>query len=264
MKKIRIIKEGKVIMAMYDETTGNWTETSGSPSSAIPMAASTVTISKKDYASNDTNVSIDTTYNQLVLTCELEEIDRLIESPTDEDKFISPYKHAQLYATEYASFGEGSSAINGFRDMVLNGTTGYDGAVITHHYAHLLKSSVWKFNGDQYMRNDNNGQLEFLKLPLTNQNFCFLAEFGHNEPQSGQDNSVMERPDFQQYLVVSVNGNLDDSESGHRPSDTDLQNAPILAEYTGHISGGFLSPSDEDTTNYIVLSGKMYLQSAYQ
>lgn len=265
MKTIRIIKAGKQIYADYDETTGNWTEMSSTPSSSVTETASTVTIAKKDYAAADTNVSVDTTYNQLVLTCDLEEIETLFDSPTDEENIYSPYKHAQKYATEYASFGEGSSAMNGFRDMVLNGKTSYDAGYVTDHYAHLCKSSVWKFSGDQYMRNDQNGQLDFLKLPLESQNFAFLCEFAHSEPKNtGQDNSPADKPDFQRYLVISVNGNYNDDENNHRPSDSQLQAAPVIAEYTGTMSGGFLSPTDYDTTHYLVLSGKIYLQSTEQ
>jgi hypothetical protein len=36
-----------------------------------------------------------------------------------------------------------------------------------------------------------------------------------------------------------------------------LIDAIPIAEYTGNISGGVYSPSDDDTTNYMVFSGKL-------
>mgnify|MGYP003518672693 FL=1 len=59
------------------------------------------------------------------------------------------------------------------------------------------------------------------------------------------------------YIVISVNGNGDDSENGHKPTEQDLIDAFPIAEYTGNISGGVYSPTDDDTTNYMIFSGKI-------
>lgn len=58
------------------------------------------------------------------------------------------------------------------------------------------------------------------------------------------------------YLVISVNGNGKDGESEFYPNDSDLLEAIPCAEYVGNEVGGVFSPSDENTTNYIVISGK--------
>lgn len=61
------------------------------------------------------------------------------------------------------------------------------------------------------------------------------------------------------YLVISVNGNGKDGESEFYPNDSDLLEAIPCAEYVGNEVGGVFSPSDGNTTNYIVISGKMVM-----
>ena len=62
------------------------------------------------------------------------------------------------------------------------------------------------------------------------------------------------------YLVVSVNGNeVDNDETQTYPSEADIKTNIPYAVYTGNRAGGVFSPSDDGTTNYIVLSGKVIL-----
>lgn len=48
------------------------------------------------------------------------------------------------------------------------------------------------------------------------------------------------------------------------PSENDLRNAAPVAKYVGNLAGGYLSPTDNSTTNYIVISGKFIATSSYQ
>ena len=245
---------------LYNEGTGSW-QVTDERQQQISHTAYTINIGKKDYASNDTNVTIDETYNQLVLTCDLDEIETLVDSPTDEEGAYSPFVNKQKYAVEYVSWGEGSSARNGFKDMVLTGKTSYDGANIITHYAQIYLSNVWKFNGDQYIKTDHTGQLEILKKAKQQTCTAFLAEFGKTEPSSAQDNSIPKAPDMQRYLVISINGNGQDEEASARPTASQIEANIPLAEYVGNINGGFFSPADNDTTNYFIISGKMICTS---
>ena len=61
------------------------------------------------------------------------------------------------------------------------------------------------------------------------------------------------------YLFISINGNGDDTETNHSPSDQTLQNRSGMIEYIGNSSGGVFSPTDDVTTNYLVFSGKLCL-----
>lgn len=68
---------------------------------------------------------------------------------------------------------------------------------------------------------------------------------------------------MQKYLVITINGNGQD-ESGYVPTEQQIQSKAPVAEYVGNIAGGFFSPTDNDTTNYIVISGKMIATSQKQ
>ena len=77
---------------------------------------------------------------------------------------------------------------------------------------------------------------------------------------ANDDNSPTSKVNMTNYLVVSVNGNgVDNDENNTYPSVADIQKNIPYAVYTGNKAGGVFSPSDEETTNYIVLSGKVIL-----
>jgi len=59
------------------------------------------------------------------------------------------------------------------------------------------------------------------------------------------------------YIVISINGNEDDTEAGHMPTDDQLIDAMPIAVYQGNFSSGVYSPADEDTTNYLLFQGKI-------
>ena len=61
------------------------------------------------------------------------------------------------------------------------------------------------------------------------------------------------------YLVVSVNGNLIDDEATTYPQPDDLRRAAPVATWDGNAAGGIYSPSDDETKNYIVISGSIIL-----
>ena len=75
----------------------------------------------------------------------------------------------------------------------------------------------------------------------------------------GKDNSPTSKVEMTNYLVVSVNGNCDDKEATTYPNANSLKADIPRAVYNGSMTGGVFSPTDEGTTNYIVLSGKLVL-----
>lgn len=77
---------------------------------------------------------------------------------------------------------------------------------------------------------------------------------------ANDDNSPISKVNMTNYLVVSVNGNgIDNDENKTYPSVADIQKNIPYAVYNGNKAGGVFSPPDEETTNYIVLSGKVIL-----
>ena len=73
------------------------------------------------------------------------------------------------------------------------------------------------------------------------------------------DNSPTSKIDMNTYLYISINGNGDDTETNHSPSDQTIKDRSGMIEYIGNNSGGVFSPTDDITTNYLVFSGEMCL-----
>lgn len=230
-------------------------------------------MSKEDYAGSSHTISIEDVYNQLLLTCELEELEDVVSSPTDDDTIYSPFVSRQKYATEYCSFGEGTDAYNGWCDMLKTGTTTYEGAEIYNHYVQVFKSKAWTFNGDKYIDDNGNNQTNVLEQAKKGTCTCFLASFGHDKPKNAQDNSITSKIDMTNYLVIAINGHTmatdsedyEDDESDDPaniyPKEGDLRAAGTpLATYTANQAGGYMSPTDPNTTNYLIISGKIFCE----
>lgn len=95
---------------------------------------------------------------------------------------------------------------------------------------------------------------------LAKQAGAAIIAFGKVEKKTdGKDNSLTSKVEMTNYLVVSVNGNGDDKEATTYPNETSLKAGIPRAVYNGSMTGGVFSPTDEGTTNYIVLSGKLVL-----
>lgn len=231
-------------------------------------AQANVTISLDNVADCDTTVNVGEVYNQLLLTAKIEDIENVIESPLDDDLLDSPFTNKQKYLTEYSSDGEGSSAYNAFKAMTHDQRTDYDEGTITDWYVQVMRNKQWTFpmkgNTDidlvDYFGSEGTNQHA---LPIwlgTSAGAVIMALGSVKQYTSKNDNSPTSKVNMTNYLVVSVNGNgVDNDESKTYPNAESLKQNIPYAVYNGNSAGGVFSPSDEDTTNYIVLSGKMIL-----
>lgn len=227
-----------------------------------------VTIALANVADCDTTISIGDVYNQLLLTAKVEDIESVIESPLDDDLLASPYINKQKYLTEYSSDGEGKTAYNAFYDMTHDKKTTYGGGAITDWYVQVMRNKQWTF---PMKGNRDIDIVDYFGSEGTNQHA--LPDWLGQEPgaaimalgsvkinTANDDNSPTSKVNMTNYLVVSVNGNgIDNDENKTYPSVADIQKNIPYAVYTGNKAGGVFSPSDEKTTNYIVLSGKVIL-----
>ena len=231
-------------------------------------AQQAVTIALANVADCDTTISIGDVYNQLLLTAKVEDIESVIESPLDDDLLASPYINKQKYLTEYSSDGEGKTAYNAFYDMTHNKKTTYGGGAITDWYVQVMRNKQWKFpmkgNRDidivDYFGSEGANQ-HALPDWLGQEPGAAIMAFGSVKINTANDdNSPTSKVNMTNYLVVSVNGNgIDNDENKTYPSVADIEKNIPYAVYTGNKAGGVFSPSDEKTTNYIVLSGKVIL-----
>ena len=231
-------------------------------------AQQAVTIALANVADCDTTISIGDVYNQLLLTAKVEDIESVIESPLDDDLLASPYINKQKYLTEYSSDGEGKTAYNAFYDMTHDKKTTYGGGAITDWYVQVMRNKQWKF---PMKGNTDIDIVDYFGSEGTNQHA--LPDWLGQEPgaaimalgsvkinTANDDNSPTSKVNMTNYLVVSVNGNcIDNDENKTYPSVADIQKNIPYAVYNGNKAGGVFSPPDEETTNYIVLSGKVIL-----
>lgn len=227
-----------------------------------------VTISLANVADCDTTISIGDVYNQLLLTAKVEDIESVIESPLDDDLLDSPYINKQKYLTEYSSDGEGKTAYNAFYAMTHNQKTTYGAGAITDWYVQVMRNKQWTF---PMKGNTDIDIVDYFGSEGTNQHAlpdwlgqapgaAIMALGSVKMNTANDDNSPTSKVNMTNYLVVSVNGNgVDNDENKTYPSVADIQKNIPYAVYTGNKSGGVFSPPDEETTNYIVLSGKVIL-----
>lgn len=231
-------------------------------------AQQAVTIALANVADCDTTISIGDVYNQLLLTAKVEDIESVIESPLDDDLLVSPYANKQKYLTEYSSDGEGTTAYYAMKAMVNGESTNYGGGAITHWYVQVMRNKLWTF---PMKGNTGVDLVDYFGSEGTNQHAlpdwlgqspgaAIMALGSVKINTANDDNSPTSKVNMTNYLVVSVNGNgVDNDENKTYPSVADIQKNIPYAVYTGNKAGGVFSPSDDKTTNYIVLSGKVIL-----
>ena len=231
-------------------------------------AQQAVTIALANVADCDTTISIGDVYNQLLLTAKVEDIESVIESPLDDDLLVSPYINKQKYLTEYSSDGEGKTAYNAFYAMTHDQKTTYGGGAITNWYVQVMRNKQWTF---PMKGNTEIDIVDYFGSEGTNQHAlpdwlgqapgaAIMALGSVKINTANDDNSPTSKVNMTNYLVVSVNGNgVDNDENNTYPSVADIQKNIPYAVYTGNKAGGVFSPPDEETTNYIVLSGKIIL-----
>lgn len=225
-----------------------------------------VPIGIDNVAYNDTSISIGEVYNQILLTCKVESVESVIESPLDDNALVSPYSNKQKYITEYSSDGEGETAYNAFHDMCYDNDTAYSGGTITDWYMQVMNNRTWTFPEastganliGKYCQSNANQQVLPNLMP-TAPGAAIIALGKVEQKTDHKDNAPVSKIDMENYLVVSVNGNESDDEANTYPNETSLKDNAPCAVYNGPTTGGVFSPSDPDTTNYIVLSGKIIL-----
>ena len=232
---------------------------------SVTTARQTTDIRTGIVTDTDTTISVGEVYNRLLLTAKVESGESVIESPLDDDLLKSPYKNYQKYMTEYSSDGEGKKAINAFDAMTHGQETSYDGGCVTDWYVQMKNNSEWLFpnmgsgNVMEELCSEGRNQQALPNL-LAKQPGAAIIALGKVEKKTdGKDNSLTPKVEMTNYLVVSVNGNGDDKEATTYPNADSLKAGVPRAVYNGSMTGGVFSPTDEGTTNYIVLSGKLVL-----
>lgn len=292
---LHIIQEGEDLY-IFDWNTikagGNKTFVNIFDNTTKTVNLSQTTITADDYTDDSTNISISDTFNQIKLKVNLDTNDTVISDPLESEdiEYFSNYK--QLWMSEYRSYGTGSSAMGAFVNIVNqgyeNGNTiveSYGGWERKDWYFKLGHNPKWKlmWNGidvNEWIEVDNNGNpvnLQRIFQAMKNYRFFpFIISCGTceellnrgNQSRLTDDNGVKGSIKTNDYIVISVNGNNDDSEAELQRIQTDIdrssgysdstQTAAGLMVYQGNTSAQY-SPVDDTTTNYLVFKGTIKL-----
>ena len=239
-------------------------------------------IKRFHYSSSSTNLSIADVYNKIQVNCALDSTDDAIVSPFDDEITTQVYPKKYLYQTEVLSPGKGFGDAKEFLDYVKNNDKSVDDDfTVIDYYIQQISNPSWTLYGGHDVQKDftvvHQDILKYVPYNSKGEPYKayyipseFPERFGvtalysigciqKKQEDINKDMSKVSPNSLQMspYIVISVNGNGDDSENGHKPTDQDIIDAVPIAEYTGNISGGVYSPADDDTTNYMIFSGKI-------
>lgn len=235
-----------------------------------------ITLTSSMHGADDTNITVSEVYNQVSVSCSLENIENVITSPLDSDGLKSPYGGKQLYMREYISKSDGkTNYVDAFHSMVSeNGTAvEYDDAKYVDHYMQFKYNPQWimylnngnlmeTINTDTTMLNDGQyiNQWKIAKIVKDNSLTPAIISMGSNERSARiKDDTPTPKVSMTDYLFISINGNEVDDNTNSTPTPVQLQSHAPIIEYIGG-NGGVYSPTDSNTINYIVFSGSMLLQ----
>ena len=233
---------------------------------SVTTARQTTDIVTSLVTDTDTTISVGEVYNKIMLTAKVERMESVIESPLDNDLLKSPYCNKQKYMTEYSCDATNlNKSIDAFVAMTHGRETSFDGGCVTDWYVQMKNNSQWLFpksgsgNLMEEYCSEGRNQHALPNWLAKNQGAAIMALGKVEKKTDAKDNSLTPKVEMTNYLVVSVNGNCDDKEATTYPNADSLKAGMPRAVYNGSMTGGVFSPTDDGTTNYIVLSGKLVL-----
>lgn len=263
--------------------------------------SNTGTLPKQDIANEQ--VTIDSCYNKIGIKCELDTIDDVVSSPLKDEMLSSPYINKQLMLREYIGNLEVGDYdyYHDFCHMVMENNFVHvtsDKVKFKDWYFRYLDNSGWIYNNNMMnneflpampYKNSNNYIWQCRMLhdlgyvmshtPNTasiNRPYndslggAYFVAIGDSGDYTKNDNSPKGNISTTNYLVIPVKG-LDRGNSTSNESIALAEYASLLYQYNSNpmisYSSGKamnLSPADTQTTNYIILSGKLRCMPVYQ
>lgn len=224
----------------------------------------TVKVTTRIVADTDTQISIGEVYNQLLLNCNIQKAETVVENPLDEESLTPVYDAMQLYCTELSAEtkkeGEADlGALFGFYNMTHDHETDYGAGSITKWYIRTLKNDKWSFprSPKPVQGLDQADTPNYLASIPGTCSAAIMAMGSVKVNTANDDNAPVSKVDMTPYLVVSVNGGNNDTNV--YPDENTILNRIPIAVYEGNAAGGNFSPADTDTTNYLVISGSVAL-----
>lgn len=260
---LRIVQEGADFYVYGRDALSRRVNGAGEP----------VAVSLANAGDDGTTLSIGEMYNRVELRCEVKAPGGVVEDPLDAQALTPVYTGRTKYLTEYSVPDRDEPGKRYFAAFdlphLMNGNDAEvkgENASRTDIYARVYANPRWQLPRDLHLpplgRTGQNTDITGLCLqamPGTE-----IVTFGRHRvcpAEMRKDNAPVASLDMQTYLCIGVNGNGDDTEAGAQPSEQTLLATAPRAVYRGRLSGGALSPADAGTTNYLVISGTLYLAS---
>lgn len=226
---------------------------------------------KNNAMDDSTTMSMSDAYNRVKLKCEIEPIEDEVDL-LDDDALESDYKSYQKYMTELVSAGEGESAMHGFQQLLkadeLQEFTEYEAGFAKEHFCWIRKNKNWDFGPNGYTSlpkyTDQSDYLAWMKQENNIGKGIFVS-YGKTDKLTRVNKSPIANIDMTNYLQIAVNGHWDiDNPNGHLKTllRKFQDNSPVCS-YTG-LQSLTLTPTEQDVTNYILLSGKLILNPLQQ
>ena len=211
----------------------------------------TITNFKDKAADDSTSLSMDEAYSQVAITAEIEPVEDVVIGYDDDDYLYSDYSNYEKYMTEYVN----TNYVQFIR-MLTN--QDYSDGYKLDNYCYLMKNDLWDFGPNGYTNQTFADQRDVLTWLKNNSGKGAIIGFGRGSKTDPQNNAPVANISLTNYLVISVNGALNNSDAGGSAMESMLQAANPVCSYTG-LNSNILSPADDQITNYIVISGKILL-----
>lgn len=258
---LHIVQYGTTFYIFSWETlrkgSANWVTLYGTDTFKSSEMGQLTVLSQSNVEDDDAQIEVTEAFNKISLTVSRKTVEDLTESPLDD--LDSLYPHRQLYCTEYrAHYADEFTAFfpKGTLPSVLLSNGTIKDAYWCDWYLLAKSSRNWIIgrNGNSveaYAKNN----LDFANNLVLSPGAALLS-LGcvkyNDTDEDKNDNSPKTSLTMDDYLVIGVN--VTDDSKFREESGT-----PI-AVYTGSNGGAVLSPPDNDTVNYIVISGTIRLE----
>lgn len=212
-----------------------------------------INVSVDLYKSDDTQISMSDVYNKIIVECDLEENDTLIQSPLDEDSLVSPYTNRNRFLVETAD-GDNKKTHTWYYQFQTNPKWKM------RYYENGNVCNVFNLVESDGLNSIN--QYKIAEKAKHTKLFPMLCSFGKVESKSKGDNSKNSDLSMSDQLIITING------SGTKDINTSnvINEWETISDKTKGIieynsaATGVISPTDNSVINYIVFSGQITLQ----
>lgn len=260
---LHIVQEGATFRIFGWESAGR-----GEPVAVCTMTA----------ADAGTTISVGEVYNKVTVAAEQTNVDTLLDAPLDDSDLTSPYSGRQLYCIEAKldwskDSGKDTPDVDQVEKtaMILSGRelpsdVRWPQWSMREWTIRVLTHPSWTFCTNRVPNEYppcQNTVPDTLRstygIGKTQALGAVLMKWGYVERDLGAEDTSPQPLSEATALVISVNGDGADF-----PNETALAGYAPVAEYVGRASAGNLSPSDDATTNYVVISGSIVLVPRYE